>query len=271
VSAVASPALAAHSFAPAAEAIVFRARLPDGADTTVYARPYPLDSVEPRVVRLARPEPLAAWCARGGVEHAIVGGFFVRDGGEPLGELRTGGVRRRSVPFLAPWGRLRSCVHVDGGALAIATRPELPAQPRGDLLQAGPLLVRDGRSLVRGESDLEGFSAGAAQFDSDITLGRHPRAALGLAGPVAWAVVCDGRAPDEAGLTLGELADLLVRLGARTAINLDGGGSTTLVSGGRLVNSPRELEGDPIPGGRPVATALIFEEHGEGLRRLERG
>jgi hypothetical protein len=264
VNAVASPAVAAHSFAPAADVVVFRARLPDGADTTVYARPYPLDRVEPRVVRLPRPEPLAAWCARGGVEHAIVGGFFVREGGEPLGEVRTGGVRRRSVPFLAPWGRLRSCVHVDGGALGIARRPELPAQPRGDLLQAGPQLVRDGRSLIRGRADPEGFSAGAAQFDSDITLGRHPRAAMGLAGPVAWAVVCDGRAPGEAGLTLSELADLMVRLGARTAINLDGGGSSTLVCAGRLVNSPRELEGDPIPGGRPVATALTFEERARG-------
>ena len=66
----------------------------------------------------------------------------------------------------------------------IARRDELPAAPRGDLLQAGPLLVRDGAPVFRREEDREGFSAGEAQFDSDITDGRYPRAALGLApGP----------------------------------------------------------------------------------------
>jgi hypothetical protein len=42
-------------------------------------------------------------------------------------------------------------------------------------------------------------------------------------------VVCDGRAHDEAGLTLAELADALVELGADEAINLDGGGSASLL------------------------------------------
>ena len=42
------------------------------------------------------------------------------------------------------------------------------------------------------------------------------------------------------------------------AINLDGGGSASLVCGGELVNEPRELEGTPIPGGRPIVTALTF-------------
>ena len=56
-----------------------------------------------------------------------------------------------------------------------------PDAPRGDLLQAGPLLVRDGVPVYRREDDREGFRAGYAQFDSDITDGRYPRAALGLA------------------------------------------------------------------------------------------
>ena len=62
---------------------------------------------------------------------------------------------------------------------AVAT--SLPAAPRGDLLQAGPLLVRGGAPVFRRAEDREGFSAGEAQFDSDITDGRYPRAALGLA------------------------------------------------------------------------------------------
>ena len=82
---------------------------------------------------------------------------------------------------------------VEGGRVAIGQRDELPAQPRGDLLQAGPLLVRDGAPCFERALDPEGFSAGQAQFDSDITEGRHPRAALGLASGRLLAVACDGR------------------------------------------------------------------------------
>ena len=106
--------------------------------------------------------------------------------------------------------------------------------------------------------DPEGFSAGAHQFDSDITAERHPRAALGLAGDWLLAVACDGRSRHDAGLTLEELAAVLAGLGARDALNLDGGGSTSLLAAGRLVNRPRKGYEDPEPGGRPVATALLF-------------
>ena len=74
--------------------------------------------------------------------HALVGGFFVTATGEPLGELRGAGIRRPSIPFTAPWNEIRSCVQVEGGEVRIARRSELPADPRGDLLQAGPLLVQ---------------------------------------------------------------------------------------------------------------------------------
>ena len=89
------------------------------------------------------------WCRRTGVAHAIVGGFFVRPDNAPLGELRIAGEPVEHVPFAAPWGAQRACVHDPRPAgVAIARRPELPARPRGDLLQAGPLLVRDGASVV---------------------------------------------------------------------------------------------------------------------------
>ena len=54
-----------------------------------------------------------------------------------------------------------------------------------------------------------------------------------------FAVACDGRSRHDAGLTLEELAALMAALGCVTALNLDGGGSTSLVSGGRLRNRPR--------------------------------
>ena len=117
-------------------------------------------------------------------------------------------------------------------------RDELPAEPPGDLLQAGPLLVRDGVPVLR-DRGRRGLPAGQAQFDSDITDGRYPRAALGLADGKLFAVACDGRSRVEPGSTLAELAALMAALGARDAMNLDGGGSTSLVSGGRLRNRPR--------------------------------
>jgi len=237
------------------------ATLPDGARTGVYAAPFDLALTDVRLVVMRRPRTLPSWCARTGAQDAMVGGFFVRGSGRPLGELRTHGRRRRSVPFDAPWGALRACVHLEKGDVRIAPRPELAAAPRGDLLQAGPLLVREGRSLVVDGADLEGFSAGRRQFDSDITLGRHPRAALGVGSGLVWAVACDGRSEEDAGMTLAELADFMVGLGVEAAINLDGGGSTSLVLGGQLVNRPRDRHGEPPHGGRPISTALAFLRH----------
>jgi len=348
-------------------------QLADGSTTTLHVASFPLDRVAVRVARLSEPEPLVRWCRRSGVEHAIVGGFFVRPGNAPLGELRIAGAPAEHVAFDAPWGARRACVHVGPSGLAIARRPELPPQPRGDLLQAGPLLVRAWASVITGDDeegfsagahqfdsdisdgrhprcaltgaqllavacdgrhaddagltlgelriagapaehvafdapwgarracvhvgptglaiarrpelppqprgdllqagpllvragasvitgdDAEGFSAGAHQFDSDISEGRHPRCALALTGAQLLAVACDGRHADDAGLTLGELADALVGLGARAALNLDGGGSASLVCDGALVNRPREQHGIELLEGRPIATALVID------------
>jgi len=238
-----------------------RLELADGARTMAHVACYDAERTELRVAVLRGQARLEAWCAARGHEEALVGGFFVRGGRDPslpLGEVRTRGVARRSVSFDAPWDAVRACVHVRGGITGIARRDELPQAPRGDLLQAGPLLVRDGRPVFRREDDVEGFRAGQAQFDSDITDGRYPRAALGLADGKLFAVACDGRSRHDAGLTLEELAALMVALGCRDALNLDGGGSTSLVSGGRLRNRPRGGWERPEVGGRPVSTALVF-------------
>ena len=182
----------------------------------------------------------------------------MRPDGTPLGEVRTHGVVREHVPFEAPWHAVRACLHVEGGVARIAPRNRLGADPRGDLLQAGPLLVAGGDIAYDASVDAEGFRAAAHQFDPDPTDGRHPRAALGLAGGRIVAVACDGRSRHDAGLTLVELARLMVALGCEDALNLDGGGSTALVSGGKLQNLPRCDFEVPEPGGRPLATALAF-------------
>ena len=234
-----------------------RVVLNDGAATTLHVATHDLRRVTPRVVRFTHPTPLERWCREHRTGEAIVGGFFARPGGLPLGEVRTSGIARTAIAFDAPWNDVRACLHVAGPEVALARRDTLAPEPPGDLLQAGPLLVHDGAPCVEG--DPEGFAAGQRQFDSDITAGRYPRAAVALLdGARMLAVACDGRADDEAGLSLPELAEALVALGARSALNLDGGGSTSLVCGGRLRNVPREEHGVALAGGRPVSTAIAF-------------
>ena len=232
--------------------------LDDGLRTTVYVARYESARTSVRVALLRRPASLATWCAARGIDEAMVGGFFTRPGTRPLGELRTRGMARAFTPFDAPWDGVRACLHIESGRPRMARRDALPPEPRGDLLQAGPLLVHEGEVAVRAGGDAEGFAAGASQFDSDITSGRYPRAALAVTDDTLLAVACDGRSRADAGLSLVELARLLAELGACEAINLDGGGSTSLVCAGELRNRPRAEFGVPLPGGRAIATALVF-------------
>ncbi len=74
---------------------------------------------------------------------------------------------------------------------------------------------------------------------------RHPRTAVGLAadGGTLWLVVVDGRQPNYSeGVTLGELGEIILELGAHMALNLDGGGSSAMAAvteiGPQLLNAP---------------------------------
>ncbi len=244
------------AIAPRLESV--RLTLADGARTTVYVARFERDRTGVRVVAFDPPSTLLEWCRANDAGHAIVGGFYMRPGGPPLGDLWIDGKALPTEPIDPPWGELRACLHADGGPLRLAPRQQLPPEPEGDLLQAGPLLVAAGRVLIGPGQDDEGFSAGSRQFDSDITAGRYPRAALGLGEHELIAIACEGRADDEAGLTMAELAAAMAGFGATEAINLDGGGSTSLVVDGKLVNTPREEHGLELAGGREVATALRF-------------
>jgi Phosphodiester glycosidase len=238
------------------ELLRFRTR--DGDATTVYLVRHPVASTRVGVACFTPPERLDHWCVATGRQEAIVAGFFLRDPYRPLGEVRLAGAPVAHEPVATPWHTARACVHVDG-EVRLAPREELGPEPPGELVQAGPLLVRHGRVVVE-DGDREGFSAGAGQFDSDITAGRHPRCALGLGDGELLAVACDGRRSGvDAGLELGELARLMLSFGAHEAINLDGGGSATLVHRGHLLNRPYSNHDQPAPESRPVVTALLFE------------
>ena len=232
-----------------------RLTLTDDAATTLRVARFDRRDFGLRVVTIDPCATLLRWCAANRADHAIVGGFYVRPGGPPLGDVWIGGETMPVAAFDPPWHEERACVHADGTEVSIRPRREL-GDPRGHLLQAGPKLVGGRRPLVRRGRDPEGFSAGARQFDSDITDGRYPRAALGLTDRELIAVACEGRADEEAGLSMDELAIAMHDLGSVDAINLDGGGSASLVVNGALLNTPREEHGRELSGGREIATAL---------------
>jgi len=203
------------------------------------------------------------WCRRNGVEEAVVGGFFLRDPYRPLGEVWIDGRPAPHEPIEEPYAARRGSVVIDAEGVRLLQRQAAPAEPLGDLVQAGPLLVVDGAIVFDTYDDREGFSAGAAQFDSDITDGRYPRAALGVSDGSLVALACDGRRSNvDGGLSMLELAEVMVELGVESAINLDGGGSTTLVHRGHLLNRPYSTQDQPAPASREVVSALAFELQG---------
>ncbi|HAW80254.1 MAG TPA: hypothetical protein DCX27_11420, partial [Balneola sp.] len=101
---------------------------------------------------------------------------------------------------------------------------------------------------------------GSAKFISEgINQGnwpeRHPRSALGFNADTTkfYFVTVDGRQSTSAGMTLTELGDFMLGIGAHNALNLDGGGSTTLVVHNEVANSPSDGAGE-----RKVANALML-------------
>jgi exopolysaccharide biosynthesis protein len=68
-------------------------------------------------------------------------------------------------------------------------------------------------------------------------------------------VTVDGRQSESVGMSLAEFAELMISLGITEGLNLDGGGSTTMVIRGSIVNSPSDASGE-----RPVANAVLLME-----------
>ena len=117
---------------------------------------------------------------------------------------------------------------------------------RADAIVGGAgLLVRDGRTVT---------DWGPERLAASFVETRHPSTLIGTHpdGSV-WLVTVDGRPPQvSAGMTLAELQSFSVRLGLNQALNLDGGGSTTMWVQGQVVNSPSDAAGP-----RKVSDALL--------------
>ncbi len=160
------------------------------------------------------------------------------------------------VNALGHWafqGRELSAARPDYDALAIDgaghARIGRPSFDDRFSVSGAPVLVREGRAAT----PLRAFAKPGRP---------SPRTAVGVdrSGRLLWIVVVDGRQPRfSEGITLKELADLFVSLGAHAALNLDGGGSSTLVTrtpkGPRTLNTPIHRR-HPPGRERPVANHL---------------
>lgn len=127
-----------------------------------------------------------------------------------------------------------------------------PAGPRAAapalIIGGWPRILRDGVSVAERAPADEGTISRNAEV-------RHPRTAVGFSrdSTTLLLVTVDGRQAASAGMTLVELAALLKELGAWNALNFDGGGSTSMVVDGRLVNVTSDRTGE-----REVGNALLI-------------
>jgi hypothetical protein len=167
--------------------------------------------------------------APGGWEVAVAGGRVRAEGEHDLA-IPPGGFVLAGEGESAAWLRRRA----RRGA-RVRTKETLEGAPcrYTDVLGAGPELVRNGENVAPEHP-------------------RHPRTAVGVrADGRLLFVTVDGRQKHSVGMTLRELAQEMLALGARTAINLDGGGSTTMWVRGRVRNSPSD------GAERPVSDAVL--------------
>jgi len=194
-------------------------------------------------------------------------GFFVIATGAPAGVLKVGGqvigtteLLRGAVGIRPASGR--QPVRLVFDQVALSKHPsranEFPLRrrfgtPAGhwtasrDIVGGAGLLRRGGRSLRPVDWIPEKMREG-------FTTDRHPRTMIGVGekGGI-WLITVDGRNPAVSlGMSFSELQRLAERVGLRDALNLDGGGSTTMVVRGEVVNHPS----DPT-GPRRVSDALL--------------
>ena len=152
--------------------------------------------------------------------------------GDFYGARNSGYVIRNGVLYRKSSSKNESLAMYGDGSLSVFNEADISAQ---DLLNNGvtqvwsfgPGLLEDGEITV------------SARQEVGRAMASNPRTAIAQVGENHYLfVVSDGRTGDNDGLTLYELAEFLQGLGAVTAYNLDGGGSSTMVFLGKVINNP---------------------------------
>ncbi|MBR2928084.1 MAG: phosphodiester glycosidase family protein [Oscillospiraceae bacterium] len=172
-------------------------------------------------------EPTSAIGEAHGAILAINGDYY---------SVREGYVIRNGVLYRdsGSGGRQECAVFYADGTMTVMKEEDTSAQKLYEdgavqVLSFGPGLILDGEILY---DRIKGVG-------KELT--RHPRTAIGYYGGCHYVmVVADGRTETSQGLTVEQLTDFMHRLGVRTAYNLDGGGSATMVFNGKLVNQPTD-------------------------------
>ena len=152
--------------------------------------------------------------------------------GDNYGMQERGCVIRNGVVYRDSGGRNDVlCIDADGTMRVVSpdaySAEALVEQGVWQAFSFGPGLVEDGQITVT-----PGQEVGKAKAS-------NPRTAIGQISANHYiVVVSDGRTAESEGLSLYELAEFMQKLGAETAYNLDGGGSSTMYYNGQVVNQP---------------------------------
>ncbi len=172
-------------------------------------------------------------------ETATANNAILAVNGDYYGFRDSGIVIRNGVVFRDSGAREGLAIYRDGTVKVYdetqTTAAQLVADGVWNTLSFGPAIVESGAAV-----------SGIDQVEVDTNVGNHsiqgeqPRTAIGVtADGHILLVVVDGRDPGYSrGATLPELADIMISLGATTAYNLDGGGSSELWFNGVVVNQP---------------------------------
>jgi exopolysaccharide biosynthesis protein len=181
---------------------------------------------------LVRKKGDSVWYRVAGVP--MEGGHHTLNGGAMLAAL---GPRRNELSQIAKRGLLKMVIGFTPGHGPLRT-----------VVGGWPVIVNDGKSVAEYADIVEGtFPRFSVQ--------RHPRTGVGISkdGKTLYLMTVDGRRESEGGMSLVELAQTMLRLGAYEAMNFDGGGSTTMVVAGKVVNRPSDEAGE-----RPIGSALLI-------------
>ncbi|MCF3111874.1 phosphodiester glycosidase family protein [Niabella sp. CC-SYL272] len=200
-------------------------------------------------------KPVSVFAREANAIVAVNGNFFNTKDGGSVDYVKTDG-RLISENLVGGGGKLsahqRSAIAIKRGKLSIVAGNDKADWPdaiaASSVMANGPLLTLDAVDQVM---DASAFSRN-----------RHPRTAVGLTkrGKVIL-LVADGRYTNAAGLSLGELQKIMRWLNCSSAINFDGGGSSTLWTRKRgVVNHPSDNKKWDHEGERPVANVLYYSK-----------
>lgn len=175
-----------------------------------------------------------------------------------------------SVSFFRKYGELcfeftENMGQRDNGAVAINSEGQVyvvaaPVDTAGMVLDKGWAINVDEPHVMGSGPLLMIDGADAFLSDRSFNTYRHPRSALATNAKKVYLVTVDGRAKGTAdGMSLPEFTKIMHYIGADTALNMDGGGSTTLyVKGMGVVNHPSDNEQFDKEGERYVVNSLLF-------------